>query len=98
MRELRILLFPLLVHLHRGVQHALRLLAVDVVLVSQALRGAAANILMAETAFHFVQHAFAQRAVGKAQLFNGEGIKHAAKDGQPRHEDRLTLVGKTWQA
>ena len=97
-RQLRILLFPLFIHLHRGVQHTLRLLAVDVVLVGQALRGAAANILMAEAAFHFVQHAFAQRAVGQAQLFNGQRIKHAAENGQPRHEDRLTLVGKPRQA
>lgn len=32
-RELRILFFPLFVHLDRCFQHALRLLAVDVVLV-----------------------------------------------------------------
>ncbi len=53
---------------------------------------------MAEAAFHLIQHAFAQRAVGQAQLSNGQRIKHAAQDGQPRHEDRLALVGQPRQA
>ena len=97
-RELRILLLPLFVHLHRGVQHALRLFTVDVVLIGETLRGAAANILMAEAAFHLIQHAFTQRAVRQTQLFYGEGIKHAAENSQPRHEYRFTLVGKTRQA
>lgn len=63
MRQLWILLLPLLVHLNRGFQHPFRLFAVDIVLVGKALRGAAANILVTETAFHLIQHTFAQGAV-----------------------------------
>jgi hypothetical protein len=83
------LCLPLIVHMHGGFQHATRLFAVDVVLVRQALRRAAANILMAETAFHFIQHAFAQRAVGQAQLFNRQRIKYAAENSQTRSKTAL---------
>ena len=97
MRQLRILLLPLLVHLHRGFENALRLFTVDVVLVGQALRGTAANILMTETSFHLIQHAFTQGAVREAQLFDRQRVKHAAEDRQPRYEHGFTFVGQTRQ-
>ena len=98
MRQFRVLLLPLVVYLNGCFQHALRLFTVDIVLVCQALCGAATNILMAETAFHFIQHTFTQRAVGKTQLFNCQRIKYAAQNSQPRYEYRFALVGKTRQA
>ena len=63
-RKLRVLLLPLLKNMRGGLQYPTRLLAVDIVLVRQALRGAATDILVTETSFHLVQYAFAQRAVG----------------------------------
>ena len=58
MRQFRILRFPLFVNVGGGFQNALRLFTVDIVLIRQALRGTAANILMTEATFHFVKHAF----------------------------------------
>lgn len=53
---------------------------------------------MAETAFHFIQHAFAQRAVGQAQIADRQRIEHAAQDSQPRHEHRLAIFRQPRQA
>jgi len=52
--ELRVLRLPLIVNQGGGIQHAARLIAVDVVLACQALRGTAADVLMAETPLHLI--------------------------------------------
>ncbi|MMZ70683.1 hypothetical protein D1872_337900 [compost metagenome] len=49
---------------------------------------------MAEAAFHFVQHTFTQRAVGKTQFADRQGIKHTAQNREARYKYGLTLVGK----
>ena len=98
MRQFRVLGFPLFIHMSSGFQHPLRLLAIDVVLIRQALRGTAANILVAESAFHLIQHAFAQRTVRQAQLANGQRIEHAAQDRQTRNKHRFALFGQARQA
>ena len=69
--QLGILLLPLLQHLGGSFQYPARLFAIDVVLICQTLCRAATNILVAEAAFHFVQHAFTQGAIGQTKFFNG---------------------------
>ncbi len=98
MRQFWLLGLPLLVHLHGGFQHASGLFSVNVVLIGQTFCGTAANILMAEAAFHFIQHAFAQRAVGKAKLADSQSIKNAAQNRQARHKDRFSFFRQTRQA
>ncbi len=97
-RQLGILIAPLQIELIGGIQHATRLIVVDGVMVRQALRRTAADILMAEAALHLVEDAFAQRAVREAQLANRQRVEHAADNRQPRHEHRFTLFREARQA
>ncbi|MNP48385.1 hypothetical protein D3C76_1424990 [compost metagenome] len=76
-----------------GFQNAFCLFPVDVVLIRQALCGAAANILMTEATFHFVQHAFTQCTVGQTQLADRQRIKYPTQNCEARYKYGLTFVG-----
>ena len=93
-----VLFLPLLEYMGGGFQYPTRLLAVNVVLVCQTLRGAAADILMAKTSLHLIQHAFTQRAIRQAQLFDRQRIENAAEDSQPRSKHRFAFFRQTRQA
>ena len=69
--QLGVLFLPLFQHMGGGFQHPACLFAIDIVLIRQTLRCAATNILVAEAAFHFVQHALTQGAIGQTKFFNG---------------------------
>ncbi len=69
----------------------MRLVAIDVVLIGETLRGAAADILMPKAAFHFVEHTFTQRAVRQTQLADPERIEHAAQNSKPWYKHRFAI-------